>query len=275
MKLNQQRHRIICTFFSLYCVSLVTCFSIVQAQEPDTRLVVTITDKNGAAIPGASVTIDQEGCECAPCDVKNCPNKCCETRNGPPTCCIVARKGSSDENGNVTFEVNRGIYRARIEVQNFKSQEVTGVQVGGGETKKIEVKLEVGGLAAERVRSSEVAKVASQSVAKVFTVKLGDQGANAIVTVMKAGCSCDECPKGKVCPRGCCECRQGECVCCIVAEGTANDKGVRSFLLAPGEYDIRFKMADALSGSLSGITIDPKDKEVKLSVTLNARPQDR
>jgi hypothetical protein len=272
MNRSQQRCRRIWTF-SLLCISLVACSLATQAQEQgseDTKLVVAITDSSGAPIAGASVTISQEGCECAPCpaNIKNCESECCETRTSKPYCCIVARRSSAD-NGEATFRVRGGIYKARVEVQGFKSLQVEGIQVSGGETKKVELKMDVGNVAA----LVEVSKAAPEPQAKIFTLNFGQRGANAIVTVKKAGCSCGECPQEKRCPSGCCECKQGNCVCCIVAEGTANKKGSRSFRLTPGEYDVSFKVADALSGSLSGITIDPKDKEVKLSVTLNARPQ--
>jgi hypothetical protein len=265
MNRHQQLYRLT-GIFAVLCVSLVACFCLAEAQGSDTKLVVTITDQSGAVIQGASVVIDQEGCECAPCppDVKNCKSQCCETRNGPASCCIVAFTRSSDENGSVTFEVGPGIYRAKVEVQNFKSQGVTDIQIGRGQTKTVEVKMEIGEV--EAPKSVEVSKNAAQSEAKVLTIELGDQAANASVTVMKGGCSCDECPKGKLCPRGCCECKQGDCVCCIVAVGNANEKGTKSFILAPGEYDISFKVTDELVGSLSGVTIDRKDKVVKPSI---------
>jgi hypothetical protein len=268
---RNQRYGLICTL-SLMCICLVACFWVTRAQESDTRLLVTITDDNGAPIEGASVVIDQEDCECVRCpaEVKNC--KCCETRNGPPTCCIVGFRRSSDEKGNAIFEVGPGIYRAKVQVPNFKSQEVKGIQVSGGRTKTVEIKMGVNGVA-ELLKAVEGAKVQSESMAKVLTIKLGDQAANASVTVMKAGCSCDKCPNDKVCPSRCCECKQGDCVCCIVAAGNTNEKGTKSFLLAPGEYDIKFTVADELSGNLSGVTIGRKDKVVKVSVTPDARPE--
>jgi hypothetical protein len=134
--------------------------------------------------------------------------------------------------------------------------EVHGIEVSGGQTKKVEVKMEVGGDLASLVKISK----APRSIAKVFTLDFGKQGANAIVTVKKASCSCSQCPAEK------------SCECCVVAEEKANGKGRRSFQLEPGEYDVSFKVAE-LTGSLSGITIAPTAKEVKLSVKLDTRSQ--
>ena len=274
MKRNQQRSPFTRTLFVLF-ISLVVCFSTTKAQE-STTLVVTVRDGSGAAVPGASIVVDQPDCECAPCpaDIKDCKTRCCETRNGPAYCCIAASKHSNDS-GTVSFEVNPGRYRLRVEVKNFKTQVIEGVQVSGGQTNVVDVKLDVGAVASGAFSFPATRKIFPRPDPENLILTLGKQGARAVVTVKKAGCNCGECPEAKSCPSKCCECKDGDCVCCVVAEGVADDKGIESFLLAPGQYDISFKVADALQGGFSSVVIAPTDEKVTLSFGLNAQPKKR
>jgi hypothetical protein len=59
-----------------------------------------------------------------------------------------------------------------------------------------------------------------------------------------------------------------------VAAQVADRSGVLSFSLLPGNYDVSFKVAEKSWGTFSGVTVDPKDKNLKMPVTiLKATPQ--
>jgi hypothetical protein len=251
-----------------------------QAQNAHVQLVISVSDANGAAISGASVTVKQEGCQCGQCpaEVKDCPSQCCDTRTNPPSCCIVALTRTSNDDGDATFEVNAGRYSARIEVRNFKAMEVKEIQVTPGQSNKVEVKLETGVSFNDVViqNKQSVQNISTSNNLKVLTIQLENESnirANVAVTIRRVGCTCGECPTDKICPSGCCECKENDCVCCIVASEITNGVGERSFSVKPGRYDVSFKIEDMSWGTFSGVTVDPKVKETKLPVTiLKAQP---
>jgi hypothetical protein len=151
--------------------------------------------------------------------------------------------------------------------------EVEGIQVGSGQSNKVEVKLEDSANPDEAVIQKTLDKTASTTAKdfKILTVKVEDEGDirdNVTIRVRRLGCSCGACPADKPCPSSCCECKQGDCVCCIDTSEVTNSKGVGSFSVQPGRYEVSFKVGEKSYGTLSGVTVGPDAKEVKLPVTI-------
>lgn len=272
MKDNRKTYRLL-----LAGLMLLTLLSKAQAQDSRVSLVVHVTDSSGAAVQGATVTVNQLDCQCGTCppEIRNCTSACCDTRTNPPTCCIVAASATSNDEGTATLQVNPGKYRARIESANFKSATVDGIEVGVGQTNRVEVTLDPGISITDAVSVSKSRKALdTPETLKTLTVKLPDYGntrdlrAAVTVIVKVAGCTCGECPAGKKCPLSCCDCKQGDCTCCIVARAVMMD-GTRSFRLPPGTYDVIFKLEEESWGTFSGVSLEAK--ETKLAVRFSQR----
>jgi len=160
-------------------------------------------------------------------------------------------------------------------VSNFKVKEEE-VEVTSGHTNKLEVTLGLGVSVTDSVvirgHSREAIAQPDRYTTLTVEVKNESDGREKVeVTLRRVGCNCGECPVGKNCPSACCDCKNGDCVCCIVAGEVTG--GARSFRVQPGDYDVSFKVANRSWGTFSGVTV--AQKEVKLPVTiLKVSPMD-
>ncbi|HLL70204.1 MAG TPA: carboxypeptidase-like regulatory domain-containing protein [Pyrinomonadaceae bacterium] len=277
MKIKTVAYRLTYRLCLLSSIILFTFISA-QAQGDSLSLVISVRDDDNAAVPGVSVTIDQEGCQCGECppELNSCPSRCCDTRNNKAECCIIGLTRISDDEGSATFNVNAGLYRARVQSSGFKATEVQGIQVAPGKSSRIEIRLTRGADPDTlRVKKSKSQAISTASeIFKTLTIKVKNESdipGNVTVRVRKLGCDCGACPAGKPCLSGCCECNQGACVCCIDTSDSTDSEGIRSFSVVPGEYEVSFKVAGTLYGTLSGINVDSTAKEVKLPVTISGQ----
>jgi Carboxypeptidase regulatory-like domain/TonB-dependent Receptor Plug Domain len=80
----------------------------------------TVTDTTGAIVPGATLTLTNEGTK-------------------------FTRTAASDAKGGFFFaSVDPGVYRLKAEVSGFKTQEVKGLRMSANDTLGVEMKVEVG-----------------------------------------------------------------------------------------------------------------------------------
>lgn len=114
-------------------LALVTAsFATTATAQTAATLTATIKDSTGAALPGATVTLSLEQCKCSECkDDKKCG--CCPEQDQVTT---------SDDRGNVQFQVVGGTFKLRIELTGFKTVEVSKIEVSGGRARHLDVSIQ-------------------------------------------------------------------------------------------------------------------------------------
>lgn len=232
-----------------------------QAQENDVPLVVSVTGPRGEAIAAARVTVSEQECECGTCPAgKTCSSRCCDCRQEPCVCCIDSLTGVTDEDGRVEFRVHQGTFKAVIEVQNFKPLVQGGIRVTREGRNRVEVKLDAGPGIDDAPASK--GRDFSRLLVEVTDAK-NKPVADVDVRVRRLGCACGTCPSGRNCASNCCDCRGGECFCCVDTSDVTTVQGEVFANLQPGTYEVTFSRDGKALGTLSGLVVPPKT-EVKL-----------
>lgn len=135
----------------LECLLVVCSLGIIAgAQTPTGTLQGLVTDKTGAAIPGAAITITRTATD--------------ETRN------TVSDSGGRYQ---IPF-VSPGAYTVKVEAKGFRSAQQAGVQVSVAETRPVNFQLEVGTISetVEVNATAESLDTATSTVAQTIETKL-------------------------------------------------------------------------------------------------------
>ena len=108
--------------FAFSLLMLLACAGLAMGQGTASRVTGTVVDPSGAVVPGAAVTLTNEGTK-------------------------VSFNTESTSTGTYVFEsVQVGVYTVKVEKQGFKSFVSTGNQVNVNQPATVDVTLEVGGI---------------------------------------------------------------------------------------------------------------------------------
>lgn len=191
--------------------------------EGNGTLRITVRDPNGAAVPGANVSVKKKDCRCSDCSPDQRPCKCC------------INQITTDDEGQATFTVSSGSYAVKVEVSGFKDLEQDDVEVRAGETKTLEISLNPGASVKFSGRVQDENNQPLQNVEILFA---------------KIGCKCDSCSE-----------KEKPCKCCFSQRAMSDASGNFSVGgLKSSDYDIRLIKDGQTAGSFNGLEVRQSEK---------------
>ena len=212
---------------------VLTVLSVVSAhahpyQETKGSLSVTVRDPQGAVVPGAEIAATRVPCKCKDCPPEEQPCKCC------------FQQVTTNDTGQATLTLATGTYSVEVHASGFKTVKEEGVQVGTGQSKSLQITLDVGGLSRLVRLTGTILNEERQPLA------------NVEVLFRKKDCKCDSCSEN-----------QKPCKCCFSQRSVSDASGNFSITeMREDEYNVLLLKDGRTAGSFNGLQVDKSEKLV-------------
>jgi hypothetical protein len=212
---------------------VLTVLSVVSSparpcQETKGSLSVTVRDPNGAVVPGAEIAATRVPCKCKDCPPEEQPCKCC------------FQQVTTDDTGQATLTLATGTYSVEVHASGFKTVKQEDVQVGTGQSRSLQITLDVGNVSRLVRLSGTILNEEKQPLA------------NVEVLFRDKDCKCDSCSED-----------EKPCKCCFSQRAVSDASGNFSTTeMRADKYYVQLLKDGQTAGSFDGLPVVKSEKLV-------------